>query len=321
MSNYIHVAVGVIKRAGGEVLLAKRRDDAHQGGLWEFPGGKVESGESVQSALGRELKEELAIDVVHSQPLIQVRHHYSDKSVLLDVWEVDSYRGSPKGNEGQALTWVGPDQLEAGSDCPYPLPAANAAIIKALRMPDTMLITGEFADKNDFLSRLERALQCGIRLVQFRSSPSMDRLSEGETLELLQRARALCEQNAAKLVLNAAKNVPLDTAHGIHLPAAQLMASHCRPVSASQIFGASCHKPEELERAAKLNADYVLLSPVKPTPSHRDAKVLGWNQFLSLTQAINVPVYALGGMHPEDLAQAKAVGAQGIAAITAFWNR
>lgn len=318
--RYIHVAVGVIKGPDGKILLSKRRDDAHQGGLWEFPGGKVEVGESVQVALRRELKEELAIDTVHSLPLIQIRHHYSDKSVLLDVWEVDSYRGSPKGNEGQPLAWVEVDQLEAGHDCLYPLPAANAAIIKALQLPEGMLITGEFDGREDFLAKLERALQRGIRLVQFRPSSSTDRLSQAERVELLKLASSLCLQYAAKLVVNAATGIPPSAGHGLHLPAKQLMDHQSRPVTAKQLLGASCHNQEELQRAAELNADYVLLSPVKSTNSHPDASILGWERFQALVQTSNVPVYALGGLKQEDMAKAREAGAQGIAAITAFWD-
>lgn len=318
--NYIHVAVGVIKRADGNILIAKRRDDAHQGGLWEFPGGKVEGNESVQSALERELKEELAIHVTHSVPLIQIRHHYRDKSVLLDVWEVDSYTGSPKGNEGQPLEWVRAEQLETGSDCPYPLPAANAAIIKALRLPEALMITGEFDNQKDFLGRLTRALQRGIRLVQFRLSASLDKLSEATRRELLEQACLLCTTYEAKLVVNTAVNISPAAPHGIHLPASKLMAFSSRPVGPEQLFGASCHNQEELQRAAELNVDYVLLSPVKPTSTHPQAQGLGWDQFQSLVKSINIPVYALGGMDTKDIAQARAMGAQGIAAITAFWE-
>lgn len=90
MTKLLHVAVGVIVGSDGKILIAKRPQTTHQGGLWEFPGGKVDTGESVQQALARELKEELAIDVITSEPLIQIRHHYPDKSVLLDVYK-DSF--------------------------------------------------------------------------------------------------------------------------------------------------------------------------------------------------------------------------------------
>ncbi|MFV0278909.1 MAG: 8-oxo-dGTP diphosphatase MutT [Parahaliea sp.] len=124
----VHVAVGVILDADGNILLTQRAEDAHQGGLWEFPGGKVEPGESVQQALARELHEELGIVPTASEPLIEVRHDYGDKSVLLDVHRVPVFSGVPHGLEGQPLAWVSMAEL-----ADYPLPAANRVIVEALR--------------------------------------------------------------------------------------------------------------------------------------------------------------------------------------------
>jgi len=130
MKKYLHVAVGVIENNLGQILIAKRPESAHQGGLWEFPGGKVDSGENFQQALLRELNEELAIQVENSEPLIQIRHDYSDKSVLLDVHKITRFSGEPKGNEGQPVRWVNPEILSE-----YAFPAANQPIIQAIRLP------------------------------------------------------------------------------------------------------------------------------------------------------------------------------------------
>ncbi|POP53560.1 8-oxo-dGTP diphosphatase MutT [Zhongshania marina] len=129
VNKRVHVAVGVIFNSQGQILIARRHDDAHQGGLWEFPGGKVESDESVCDALARELHEELGISIQASscKPLIEIRHDYSDKVVLLDVWTVSEFDGEASGKEGQPLRWVDRCQL---SD--YDFPAANIAIIGAL---------------------------------------------------------------------------------------------------------------------------------------------------------------------------------------------
>lgn len=317
MSDYVHVAVGVVRDSHGKILLAKRRDHVHQGGLWEFPGGKVEPGESVQSALRRELREELAIEVDRCRPLIQIRHHYADKSVLLDVREVQSFRGSPKGNEGQPLVWVDARELRAGTECPYPLPAANAAIIKALRLPDVLLITGGFAEELDFLTRLERVLRGGIRLIQVRDS---GRVQPKHWEDLLQKALSLAESHGAKLVINGKLQISPAAVHGFHLPGSQLMACRKRPVPHDQLLGASCHNREELLRAAELDADYAVLSPVGSTRSHPEAPSLGWEGFRDLLKTVNLPVYALGGMSREDIARAQSVGGRGIAAISALWE-
>ncbi|NND67213.1 MAG: 8-oxo-dGTP diphosphatase MutT [Halioglobus sp.] len=122
----VHVAVGVILDARGRILLTRRAEDAHQGGLWEFPGGKVEEHESLQAALTRELREELGITPARTSPLIEVRHNYVDKQVFLDVHVVWEHAGEASGLEGQPLAWVAVDEL-----CNYDFPAANVQIVQA----------------------------------------------------------------------------------------------------------------------------------------------------------------------------------------------
>ena len=132
----IHVVAAVIRGADGRILIARRAATQHQGGLWEFPGGKVEAGESVDAALARELREELGIEVSRSRALIKVSHDYPDKQVLLDVWEVTGFTGEPHGAEGQPLAWVSPRDLVN-----YEFPEANAPIVAAARLPDRYLVT------------------------------------------------------------------------------------------------------------------------------------------------------------------------------------
>lgn len=127
MRKRVHVAVGVVVDARGCILVAKRPLDAHQGGLWEFPGGKVELNETVQQALARELLEELGVEVLSAAPLLIIEHDYGDKSVLLDVWWVDVFGGVPVGREGQPWQWV---EVSALRDLEFP--AANKAIVAAV---------------------------------------------------------------------------------------------------------------------------------------------------------------------------------------------
>lgn len=127
-NSTVHVAVGVLLNEKREVLIALRPDDSHQGGLWEFPGGKVEEGESVEHALNREFEEELGISVQGCTPLTQIRHDYSDKSVMLDVWRIEKFSGIPRGREGQAIEWRALSKLRA-----VDFPKANAGIIHALK--------------------------------------------------------------------------------------------------------------------------------------------------------------------------------------------
>ncbi len=122
------VAAAAILNSKGELLIAKRPDDKHQGGLWEFPGGKVEAGEEILTALDRELFEELGIKTLAAKPLIKVSHDYSDKSVVLDVWVVTEFSGKAEGREGQEVRWIVPSDIDS-----YTFPAANLPIIEAFK--------------------------------------------------------------------------------------------------------------------------------------------------------------------------------------------
>ncbi len=309
----IHVAAAAIQDPKGRVLISKRADHLHQGGLWEFPGGKVEPGESPLQALSRELQEELDITPVEIEPLIKVRHRYADRQVLLDVYRVFRYQGQAKGMEGQPLRWIKPEQMQASA-----FPAADRPVITALQLPDRYLITGQDpADAEGFLLRLERALKRQIKLVQLRAHG----LDDNAYGRLLDRVKPLCQEYDVKLLLNRPENgeIWMQAADGIHLSSHLLMALSDRP-QGEGLVGASCHNREELQRASDLKLDYVLLSPVKPTASHPGAAVIGWEGFAALVETVNLPVYALGGMQSAFLPQVKAFGGQGIAAIGEFWN-
>jgi 8-oxo-dGTP diphosphatase len=135
LTTVIHVAVGVITKINNEgnplFFLTKRLEEAHQGGKWEFPGGKVEINETVAQALARELKEEVAIDVMSCHPFIKIEHTYRsegyDKNVCLDVFIIDNFMGDPNAQEGQGQGWFELNQLE-GID----FPEANHVIIEKL---------------------------------------------------------------------------------------------------------------------------------------------------------------------------------------------
>ncbi|MHA7816705.1 MAG: 8-oxo-dGTP diphosphatase MutT [Pseudohaliea sp.] len=124
----LHVAVGVVPDGEGRVLVARRPVEKHQGGRWEFPGGKVEDGESVLDALARELAEEVALEVAASEPLVVIEHDYGDRHVRLDVHLVTAWHGEVSGREGQPLRWLALLELDAGE-----FPAANGPIIEAIR--------------------------------------------------------------------------------------------------------------------------------------------------------------------------------------------
>jgi 8-oxo-dGTP diphosphatase len=307
------VAAAAIVDGDGRVLLARRHDHAHQGGLWEFPGGKLEPGESVEAGLARELEEELGLTPTAARPLIRVRHRYPGREVLLDVWRVEAWAGEPHGREGQPVAWVGPEALSAQA-----FPEANLPIVAAVRLPTMYLITPEpAADESAFLSGLTRSLEAGVRLVQLRARAR----SPVPLRALAREALGVCRQAGARMLVSGDPDLAEAVgADGVHLPAARLLALAERPLGRDRWVAASCHDEAELRRAGELGIDFAVLSPVRATASHPGAPPLGWQRFWSLTETAKLPVYALGGLVPADLPMAWAHGAQGIAAIRGLWR-
>ena len=308
----LHVAAAAVCDARGRVLIAQRPASVHQGGLWEFPGGKLEQGESARQALDRELQEELGIKVGSARRLIRVRHDYPDKAVLLDVWRVGNFAGVPVGREGQPLEWVSLDDL-AG----YSFPAANIPIIKALHLPDRYLITP--APGNDlpaFIAALERSIRRGISLVQLRAK----QLADADYRQLAAAVAGVCRTANVRLLLNCEPHlVPELGAHGVHLTGPRLLELEQRPLDAGYLVAASCHSPEEVSHAGKLGLDFIVVSAVRETASHPGVAAIGFGGLQSLCDAAVMPVYALGGMQEADIEMAWQCGAQGIAAIRGLW--
>ncbi len=311
----IHVVAGILAR-DGKVFIARRPQNAHQGGLWEFPGGKVAPGESARQALARELREELGIEVLEARPFVEIHHRYPDKTVWLDVWRVTSFRGEPHGREGQAARWADPGELSIAD-----FPAADRPVLRRLQLPPLYLISdaGRYG-KEPFRRMLERALHAGARLVQLRE-PGMP---ESEFIAYARDLATLCHAHGAKLVINHPGSEPSWVercgADGVHLNARRLMALKERPFSAELLVAASCHDRDELVQATRLDCDFAVLSPVAATQSHPRAVPLGWKRFRELAESVPLPVYALGGMTAGDIRSARAAGAQGLATIRGVFD-
>lgn len=306
------VAAGVIRDARGRILLSQRHQNKHQGGLWEFPGGKLDAGETVPQALSRELAEELGIQVHSATPLITVTHHYPERSVVLHTLEVTGYRGEPAGREGQPLTWVEPALLHNMA-----MPAADQPIINAIRLPDCYAITGGFADEDDFDRRLGRLLERDIRLVQLR----LDSARADEAEYWIRRALEPCREAGAQLLWNGAPTTAARLGcDGVHLNSRRLMTYRERPLGLDSWVAASCHNIAEIRQAADIGVDFICLSPVAATASHPQATPLGLLNFAQLTARSNLPVYALGGMGMTQLNQVRQAGGRGVAGIRGFWG-
>ena len=311
--NAIHVVAAAIENSKGEILIAKRPTHVHQGGLWEFPGGKVEANETIESALQRELLEELNIHVTNSTPLIQIEHHYPDKSVFLDVRHVITFTGTAIGNEGQDTQWVNKESL-----IDFEFPAANKSIINAILLPSEYLITPEhnIVDRQWFLDTLESRLVEGIELLQLRAKS----LSSDEFAVLYNQVKHLTSQYNTKLLVNTSlENAKQLGASGVHLTSTTLLETKSLPKNLT--IAASCHNANEIIKANELGVQFILISPVNHTSSHPEATPMGWDNFANLCRISTVPAFALGGMTTTDAVTAISHGGQGIAGISSLWKR
>ena len=305
----IAVAAGVLLR-DGRFLMASRPIDKIWGGYWEFPGGKVEPGESTRAALIRELGEELGIRVTRADPWIVREHQYPHGRVRLHFFRVTQWQGEPHPREGQSLAWLSPD-----GDRPEPMLPPNAPVLRALSLPAVYGISqAEALGTGAFLARLDKALAAGLRLIQVRDK----KLPEGERLDLAHQVVARAHAHGARVLVNGSVDLCRAAgADGVHLDGASLARLAERPDVAW--LGASCHSREDLDRAAALGADFAVLSPVLPTASHPGAATLGWERFAAWVQDCPMPVYALGGMHKNLLDEARGYGAHGIAILRGAW--
>jgi len=308
-----HVVAGVLADARGRVLVAQRGAGKHLAGTWEFPGGKLDSGENVLAGLRRELREELGIEAGAIEPLISVPWRYPDKTILLDTWRVLDYTGAPIGREGQAIAWRRIDEL-ATLDMPPP----DRPIVNALRLPDLYAITPEpGTDAAEFLRRVESVLDGGVRLLQLRAKT----LPHDRLQALALATRDLARRHGAQIVLNGDPQAASDWGFdGVHMPAHRLMRTLHRPFGRERWLAASCHDEAEIDYANAIGVDFAVVGPVRPTASHAGAPALGWARFAELVARAAFPVYALGGLSVEDVLVAREHGAQGIAGISTFFG-
>ena len=308
----VEVAAAVILRPDGSFLLGQRAPATFYPGYWEFPGGKVEPGETPRDALVRELYEELEIEVLQATPWIVREHVYEHAHVRLNFFRVTQWHGDLKDHVHSALSWQRADTLDVA-----PMLPANAPVLAALRLPDFYAIThagtvGVAAQ----LAALGAELKRGLRLVQLRE-PS---LAPPQREEFYRAAVRLCREHGAQALVNGDAGLAGAVgADGLHLPAAQLERLTARPGFA--LVAASCHMRAELERAARLGLDFAVLGPVRETASHPDQPGMGWETFAEMASGLSLPVYALGGLGHTDMEAALAAGAQGITAIRAAWNQ
>lgn len=300
----IEVVVAVITRSNGSFLLTRRPEGKPYAGYWEFPGGKIEHGESREYALDRELMEELGIHIELAYPWITRAFTYAHATVRLYFYKVVKWHGELHAYEKQDLSWQFVDEVKVA-----PMLPANVPVLRALALPSVYVITNaaELGVQASLL-QIENSIKQGPRLVQIREKKMTKdklRVFAYEVIELTRRhgAQALLNED-----ISLSKEIGMD---GVHLSSAQLMDLSIRPNIS--LCSASCHNAEELFHAEQLDIDFVVLGPVLPTLSHPEVAPLGWRKFGALIRDYPLPVYALGGLRMEDLTTALEHGSQGIA--------
>lgn len=307
----IPVACGVLIDGDGRLLIAQRPIGKIAAGKWEFPGGKIEAGETTLEALTRELHEELGISVRRARPLLRFRHDYRDRHVVLDTWCVEDWDGEPASREQQAFAWRQPDALNDLDLLPTVAP-----IIKALRLPPQYVFTRPNATLFELLAGLTRLPRGALLRLRLPGLPEREYAALAATLLPAARAAGL------KLILDRdPAMIAALGADGWHATAAALKRYGARPVAADRCFGASVHTADDLRAAQIVDADFAVLGPVFETTTHPGTPGIGWDGFAARRGEAALPVYALGGLDRGDLADALRHGAQGIAAISAFWPR
>jgi len=325
-TKIVEVSAAVLQRPYNSFLLAQRPPDKIWAGYWEFPGGKVEPGETPRHALVRELREELGIEVETAYPWITRVFTYPHATVRLNFFRVTSWSGELHPHEGQQFAWQeNPPQPpfckggSRGDSSPSisvsPILPANAPILRALELPTLYAISNAAElGVEEFLRRLEAALANGLRLVQLREK----NLSRDQLRELALRVVKLAHAQGAKVLLNGDVELAQEVgADGVQLTGTQLAQLSERP--AVDWCAASCHNAEELHRAEALGCDFALLSPVLPTKSHPGAPHLGWESFAAIAAGSTIPVYALGGLQLGDMETAWQHGAHGVALLRQAW--
>jgi 8-oxo-dGTP diphosphatase len=310
VSGVVRVAAAVIVRPDGAVLLAQRPAGKPYAGYWEFPGGKLEPGETPGHALARELHEELGITVRAASPWLTQEFVYPHAHVELHFFRVRAFEGEPASHDGQAFAWQDPRAIDVA-----PLLPANTRVLAALTLPAIYAIScADDVGDAAFLVRAERALAGGIRLIQVRE-PGRDAIARDA---LVRRLLALASAPGARVLLNGtAEDARRLGCAGVHWTARALRAATARP--ADLLVAASCHTHAEILHASALDVDFVVLGPVRATPTHPDAQPLGWDRFAAAVAGTRVPVFALGGLHVTDLDAAIAHGAHGIAMRRYAW--
>lgn len=294
----VDVAIAILLHKS-KVLVGWRQANQHQGNKHEFPGGKIEEGETPEQACRREVYEEVGIGLKEWHQFDVIRHEYEDIIVTLHL--LHAYVPDELLNLiHQPWSWFSRDQL---ADLNFP--KANSTIIERLIWSHLIKIS----DQVDELPKTNSQMYLRI---------------ETKDIERLQQQLIkLSEQQLLKLIVNVDVWQQLNTVlqekiKTVHLKQSQLMQLKKGDLVVAKRYIAACHDAVSVQHAHQIGCDAIFLSPVNPTATHPNSKVLGWDGFAALAQKSDIPVFALGGVAPADLEQAQKHNAYGLAGIRQF---
>ena len=354
-NKIVEVAAAVLQRLDGTFLLAQRPANKIWPGYWEFPGGKIEHGETPRHALIRELREELGIEVETAYPWVTRIFTYPHATVRLNFFRVTEWSGELHPHEGQQFAWqcvsdICPFQGNSISSFPRkrepslikpldgrssklatsdsfsrmrgndgitvsPILPANAPILRALELPSLYAISN-VAELG--VEEFMRRLEDALHNGLRLVQLREKNLSRTEMRALSLRVVELAHAHDAQVLINGDVELAQEVgADGIHFTSTQLAA--LRECPAIPWCAVSCHNKGELQRAEELGLDFAVLGPVLPTQSHPGAAHLGWKTFWKIAAGSSIPVYALGGLCSDDLETAWQHGAHGVALLRQAW--
>lgn len=317
----IEVAVAILIKSDGSFLLGQRPTGKPYAGYWEFPGGKLETGETVFHALQRELEEELGLQIHHATPWITRVFVYPHATVRLHFWRVQEksggWSGTPQGRENQAFGWFHLNALQTAEPAVTPLLPATLPVLRWLTLPPFYAISAaKQLGTAEFLKRLRARIAANdLPLLQLREPE----LSAEQFSMLFNEVRAIIADGDTQLLVNSVHpKIYWEQANGVHLRAVDLMQTEQRPPF--KYVAASCHIRTELEHAAYLDGDFAVLGSVHSTRSHPEQIGLGWASWKALAEHSAVPIYAIGGLQKNELEIAEQYGAHGLAMISGAWG-
>lgn len=307
------VAAGILINSAGQFLLGSRPIGKPYAGYWEFPGGKLEQGESAQEALIRELNEEMGIQVKQASPWLTLRFNYPHADVELRFFKVTAWDGTLHGHEGQELAWQSIGQINVS-----PILPANGPILRSLALP-TQINISNVAELGIalFLARLETEWANEAAWVLIREP----QLSSIEYANLVKSVQQIARPHGGKIIIHRdielARQLEIDC---VHLASAQLSAMTERPQGMDWV-SASTHNLADLQHVDRLGLDFAFLGHVNESQTHPNEAPLGWNGLETLCQyGWRFPILAIGGQNSATLATAQHYGAHGIAVLRAAWH-